>query len=572
VQTWDFLHRIEGTTEDGLSEGWHKTTAATEGWQEAHATFGTYAWWTGPSREQELPAPLAIATGAANLSINGWNPAEYSLSRGIYRDPQHANIFGSRGYVPEEFLRFGNVKPGQGVQCRTTVWMPQAQTLVLALGAAAGKRVWVNGSEVSSSSTGDLWQAPVSFSAGVNTIEFRLMADHTHSDLRAYWALVRNPAVFTRPEWMAPSDTSRQGSRIVFTKTVDIPFPADRARLQLAAGTPLLCSLWVNGVEVARQGGRARIQFYDITNFHEGANEVTIQTEDPGRGTEVMLDGLIYGVDGQRLQLVSAADWLAQRDNNMPAPVRLGRRIALSLHTDPRSSTLTRRPHPLPGAHWLEEPADDTVAPVVPDAFPGSDRVEWLRWVAPPGAVTAHLPVNGEVRCFINGAEVEVVNGMVAFPHSGGGPCACAIRIQPTRGRTGGALLAGPVTYTIGSGQMRLGDWESQGLAAHSGGVRYSTLVELEQLSQKTYWLDLGEVRGTTELLVNGQLVGARIWAPYRFNVTSYLRKGENSIEILVLNTLGPYLKATSPTPFVFKGQEVSGMFGPVRLLSTDGR
>jgi hypothetical protein len=27
-------------------------------------------------------------------------------------------------------------------------------------------------------------------------------------------------------------------------------------------------------------------------------------------------------------------------------------------------------------------------------------------------------------------------------------------------------------------------------------------------------------------------------------------------------------MKATSPTPFVLSGQEVSGLFGPVRLLA----
>ena len=39
-----------------------------------------------------------------------------------------------------------------------------------------------------------------------------------------------------------------------------------------------------------------------------------------------------------------------------------------------------------------------------------------------------------------------------------------------------------------------------------------------------------------------------------------------NDVEILVYGTLAPYLDAVSPTHFVFPGQRVSGLFGPVRL------
>ena len=39
------------------------------------------------------------------------------------------------------------------------------------------------------------------------------------------------------------------------------------------------------------------------------------------------------------------------------------------------------------------------------------------------------------------------------------------------------------------------------------------------------------------------------------------------TLEVLVLNTLGPHLDAVSPTPYVFPGQRASGLLGPVRLL-----
>src|SRR5437764_9747884 len=88
---------------------------------------------------------------------------------------------------------------------------------------------------------------------------------------------------------------------------------------------------------------------------------------------------------------------------------------------------------------------------------------------------------------------------------------------------------------------------------------RYSTVSELDQrfddpprsFSPVPIWwwsgekldaqLDLGRVRGTAEVHVNGEAVGVRIWSPYTFDVTNHLRPGENELQVWVYNTLGPY-------------------------------
>ncbi|MFC5814236.1 hypothetical protein [Nonomuraea harbinensis] len=115
--------------------------------------------------------------------------------------------------------------------------------------------------------------------------------------------------------------------------------------------------------------------------------------------------------------------------------------------------------------------------------------------------------------------------------------------------------------FTCGPGRMRLGDWEERGLAGYSGGVRYRTTVTARSGPGV---LDLGRVRGTAEVTVNGRPCGIRVCSPYAFDVD--LDDGDNVVEILVLGTLGPYLDEVSPTHFVFAGQRVSGLFGPVRL------
>jgi hypothetical protein len=63
-------------------------------------------------------------------------------------------------------------------------------------------------------------------------------------------------------------------------------------------------------------------------------------------------------------------------------------------------------------------------------------------------------------------------------------------------------------------------------------------------------------------VFVDGASAGVRVCSPYRFDVHSLAGA---TLEILVLNTLGPHLDAVSPTPYVFDGQRRSGLFGPVR-------
>ncbi|MCB0152810.1 MAG: hypothetical protein KDE01_34790, partial [Caldilineaceae bacterium] len=98
-------------------------------------------------------------------------------------------------------------------------------------------------------------------------------------------------------------------------------------------------------------------------------------------------------------------------------------------------------------------------------------------------------------------------------------------------------------------------------------GVRYRRQFTLDDDAAGTLCLDLGRVRGTAEVWVNGAPAGVRIWSPYRFDITALVRSGENGIEVLVLNTLAPYLDAQSPTFYIFPGQCDSGLLGPVRLL-----
>src|SRR5690606_14373969 len=130
-----------------------------------------------------------------------WQPASYSLARGIDHDTIHHATLGPKGHVPEEFLDFGLLEAGQGVQLRTTIWVQGEDEVTLAIGAPAAKTVWLNGEAVGGDQPGYLWMEPVRLRDGLNLLEVRLVVDEP-TWLRSYWALVRDAARFVRPEWM----------------------------------------------------------------------------------------------------------------------------------------------------------------------------------------------------------------------------------------------------------------------------------------------------------------------------------------------------------------------------------
>jgi hypothetical protein len=193
--------------------------------------------------------------------------------------------------------------------------------------------------------------------------------------------------------------------------------------------------------------------------------------------------------------------------------------------------------------------------------------VEWFRFKLPPGTEVVRLPLTGEVTCFVDGVRREVANGEVRLD-AGTTTSDCVLRVVSADGRRGGAVWTDLPTAEVGEGRLDVGDWQNVGLGGYSGGVSYRQAVALEVIPDGELVLDLGEVRGTAEVSVNGSRAGARVMSPYRFDVTGLLRNGTNDIDVQVFNTIAPHIAAHSPTLGVVPGQLRSGLFGPVRLLT----
>ncbi|HKK17658.1 MAG TPA: hypothetical protein VJ952_03170, partial [Opitutales bacterium] len=139
--------------------------------------------------------------------------------------------------------------------------------------------------------------------------------------------------------------------------------------------------------------------------------------------------------------------------------------------------------------------------------------------------------------------------------------------IRPGKaGLTGGGLIPDPVKVeTSGKGSMTLGDWSEKGiLNNYSGGVLYRTSLSLNAAdAEAQVVIDLGQVAGTAEILVNGKTAGIRVAPPWKQAITGLLNKGENTIEVLVYNTLSNHYQTI---PSRYKGEPVSGLLEKVKL------
>lgn len=84
-------------------------------------------------------------------------------------------------------------------------------------------------------------------------------------------------------------------------------------------------------------------------------------------------------------------------------------------------------------------------------------------------------------------------------------------------------------------------DWTTSSdekLKHYSGTAIYTTVFNQKSISKnKKYWIDFGKVANIANLKINNQYVGGVWTAPWKLDITNYLKKGKNTIEIKVTNT-----------------------------------
>ncbi|MBK4347106.1 hypothetical protein [Lacisediminihabitans changchengi] len=538
-------------------EIWEFDTATGETptqWSPVVATFGPYARIAGPATSPDF-------------SDDDWREAEWSLSRGIRNDGSHMESLGPKGYVPDEVLLWKDVRAGQFVAA--TTWIEVASdSRSLVVGANARTTVSIDGAIAERDPSNGYWTT-VPVDAGRHRIDLGFEAEYDE-DLRATFAVVADVEAFRRAEWVVPVDGSLSASTLTVELEFDInELPAD-GRVQVGAEQP--CTIVINGVDIGRQnafhpyGGHREARFhpYDLApHLHPGRNRLELRSTDPGREPAVVVDSAPTALGGLGI-MTGVGEWTAVRDGT-PVDLRLRSRQWGA----PRFLCLVARPHPLPRSAWLERPAfgGSIVDDVIPDLDPDDDAPRWLRAALPTGTRSIEVPTRLAFEAFLDGSTLGSDHVIVFDPPTETGAI-FELRFDVTDGRRGGALLDEPARVETQRVAADLRDWSELGFDALAGEVRYFATVSAFDPSDGAVVLDLGDVRGSASVHLDGEKVAEFAWGPYSVDLTDRLAGGDHELEVRVHNTLASYLDVASPTPGVFPGQKRAGLFGPVRLVA----
>jgi len=93
-------------------------------------------------------------------------------------------------------------------------------------------------------------------------------------------------------------------------------------------------------------------------------------------------------------------------------------------------------------------------------------------------------------------------------------------------------------------GAYEAGSWNKQGMPFYPWGVHYSKTFEIHEI-EGYFELELGKWAGTvSEITINGTAAGIIAFPPYKLDVSDFIQKGLNTIQVTVIgslkNLLGP--------------------------------
>lgn len=203
-----------------------------------------------------------------------------------------------------------------------------------------------------------------------------------------------------------------------------------------------------------------------------------------------------------------------------------------------------------------------------------------FRILTVPGVKELELEVYGKINgCWIADKKIptaqisttSIEKGknkyIISFPAAHQNIETLALEINAEPGYQGAAIIPVPVKFTCGTGELALGNWADQGsLRYYSGGMYYRKSFDLNADKDNQVEIDLGNVIATCEVKVNGQPIGILMSPPYKLNITSYLKPGENTLEVLVYSTLSNHYQTI---PSYYQGSPDAGLMGPVKIEVT---
>ena len=573
--TWGDLARPTGRRLHTL-QIWTLDAREDDGdWQPTWATAGERARVLSTSAEQ-APAPLGpgecdrVGRGESSLADPSWEVLEWSRSRGARRDS--SGELGTKGRITSEFLTTGALAEGEVVTVRTLLQTDHRGPADLVLVAPAQLEVWWNG-RVMPTDSRYTRQLPVHLDRAVNVLEFRLRRDPEQAslwyddDLRFAFSLYPPEGFDRRPEFIAaaPSGPEEQPGRLTFTCPLPRLAGLESAQLVLGAARPV--TLRLDDEVIARQekveyyeserGATPAFFSHDVTEaLRRGAAAIVVELDGATAQDVIWLDLGVQLEDGTTWTCVSDESWSVADARGSG-----GARVVNRYYGQPEARYAVSRPHLLPEAHWLRgRPERGSPALDFHAGDSAAPAVQHYRALLPAGTASVELDLMTAVRVRLDGHDMTPEGDRLHLDHPLPRPALLELETPPTSTHRRGSAFAGPLEVHHTAAAISLGDWRALGLSAWSGGVRYVRTVDLP--TTRDWVLDLGDLRGSVEVQVDGEPIGSAFCAPFRFTVPG--RAGPREVAVSVFNTLGPFLHESTATTWVLESQLASGLYGPV--------
>ncbi|PAZ10696.1 hypothetical protein CLM62_39725 [Streptomyces sp. SA15] len=578
--TWGDLALPPGSSVDEpqiWTMRWSETDAQDE---RTRVTYGNRVRVLPPVPSEKAPDPLDSASAEGILAGKlplvppdaGWRVSLYSSSRGI---PDPEGLLGNKGLVAEEFVRVPVPGSGTVARVRTIVETDHRGPAELHIGAAAAKRVWWNGERLDTGG-GYLASARVDVEQPRNVLEYELadaqdrpllISGAAGTPLGSYFCLSRPDGFTPRPQFMSLPEDVRPDGRVTYRARLRLS--SHGAEAVLVVGAAAGVTVLLDGDAVARQ---EKVEYYEADwgavpmffrhplTLRAGEHVLEVVADSVDTRDAVFVD-LVASAGSSVTALVSGTGWEAETGKWRGHTVEHEGRWGELQHC-----YAAVRPHPLPDAEWL------TGAPVLGNAVlplrstdDVHERAQRFRFTVPSGTVSADLPLALPARVRVGSGLEQLLDGRreLTLDQPLAEPTEIEVVTVPTAVLRGGSAWHGPVRVRTVPAPLPLGDWRSVGLGGWSGGVTYTRALEVPAGPDPV--LDLGRVRGSVAVFLDGEPVGEAFCAPYRFQLRGAAGRTV-PVDVTVHNTLAPYLAEATPTAWAFPSQLSSGLLGPVTL------
>ncbi|MBL7111057.1 MAG: hypothetical protein ISS19_03865 [Bacteroidales bacterium] len=410
------------------------------------------------------------------------------------------------------------------------------------------------------------WQLslPEAKSVKVSTLQTMISGQNTLNKEITYlnednwsWQKIIGEIKITEP-WDADMFfISEPNTTIYYRKTFKVEGSPKRAFVNISADD--IVKLWVNGMELD-PGENAAIWYKTDTysigeHLKKGKNTIAAEVINTGGPGSFMLQGRYETEEGEVHRIKTDPAWKETKteSGNWTQP-------DFNDHSWSAPSMAS------------EADREDRLKLFdLPEKSITSGEYVWWKLNIPPGAVSVNFPgLSDASSVWADGEKLSIENSMVNIPADTSQLFVCHDPLTKTE------ILTAPVEFHCTGGSAgKLGSWYDIGLHKFTGFVDYETSFFLESKPENTM-LELGKVLYVAEVWVNNKRTGARLWEPFHFDISSFVKAGENSLRIRIGNLVVNEMSLINDTDesvsfWGFSGipdlEDLdAGLFGPVKI------